>query len=193
MTGSKNTLRNSEIGGNFIGGDDFSDKSINIINSYDGSRYLEDLYNKFQEEIKTNQGLKEFCEELDYFNTQIADESVKGLDNKLIAGNREKILDYAKELKERFHKKLIRTSQFSNIAQDINVYILSKVRRSFMMEIYTLICNNEPEDKINVLITERIINPVKTELGLNLFKYNEEDIMGMIFFLTGNCHIKWTK
>ena len=61
-----------------------------------------------------------------------------------------------------------------------------------MMEIYTLICNNETESKIQAVIAERIINPVKTELGLNLFKYDEDDIMGMIFFLTGNCHIKWT-
>lgn len=50
------------------------------------------------------------------------------------------------------------------------------------MEIYTLICNNEPEEKINYLITERIINPVKADLGINLFRYTEDDIMGMIFF-----------
>lgn len=59
------------------------------------------------------------------------------------------------------------------------------------MEVYTLICNNAPQENIDKLITERIINPVKQELGINLFKYDEEDIMGMIFFLTGNCHIKW--
>ena len=115
-----------------------------------------------------------------------------GLENKLIAGNRQKIIGYAKIVKEKFHKKLMKTSQYSNVAQDINVYILTKVRRGFMMEVYTLICNNEPEEKINMLITERIINPVKAELGLNLFKYDEDDIMGMIFFLTGNCHLKWT-
>ena len=58
-----------------------------------------------------------------------------------------------------------------------------------MREIYTLICQNDSDEKINLLITERIIKPVQEDLGINLFKYNEDDIMGMIFFLTGNCHI----
>lgn len=184
------SLNGTTIGGKFTGRDDYS---LNFSNTLERSEYLHNLYSKFQEEKNTNPELKELCEELDYFNSQIVNETVVGLDNKLIAGNREKILSYAKNVKEKFHKKLMRTSQYSIIAQDINVYILSKVRRSFMMEVYTLICNNDSEEKINALIAERIINPVKAELGLNLFKYDEDDIMGMIFFLTGNCHIKWTK
>jgi len=183
------SLSDSNVAGNFTGRDD---NSLTISTSYERSVYLQDLYNKFQEEKKTNPELKELCEELDYFNSQIGNEDVVGLENKLTAGNRLKIISYAKNVKEKFHKKLMKTSQYSSIAQDINVYILAKVRRGFMMEVYTLICNTEPEEKINLLITERIINPVKTELGLNLFKYDEDDIMGMIFFLTGNCHIKWT-
>jgi hypothetical protein len=187
------TVNDSTVGGKFIGRDDNSDNSVKISTSNERSAYLQDLYNKVQKEKIAHPELNELCEELDYFNSQIADEGVVGLDFKLRAGNREKILTYAKCVKEKFHKKLMKTSQYSSVAQDINVYILAKVRRSFMMEIYTLICNDESEEKINFLITERIINPVKAELGLNLFKYDEDDIMGMIFFLTGNCHIKWTK
>lgn len=152
--------------------------------------YLHDLYEKFNQEKENNQDLKDFCEELDYLNS-IIDVEVIGLEQKLIDGDREYMLLYAKEVKERFHKKLMRTSQYSSIAQDINVFLLTKVRRGFMTEIYGLICKKGSEEKINLLITERIINPVKADLGVNLFRYNEDDIMGMIFFLTGNCHIKW--
>ncbi len=189
MSDNDVSISDSSIGGKFTGRDD---NSFNLSTSYERSVYLQDLYDKFQEEKKTNPELKEICEELDYFNSQIENEAIMGLENKLTAGNREKIIHYAKSVKEKFHKKLMKTSQYSSVAQDINVYILTKVRRGFMMEVYTLICNNESEEKINMLITERIINPVKTELGINLFKYDEDDIMGMIFFLTGNCHIKWT-
>jgi hypothetical protein len=184
------SVSGSTVEGKFTGRDD---NSLTFSNTYDRSAYLQDLYNKFQEEKKNNADLTELCEELDYFNSQIANEEVIGLESKLRAGNRDKIITYAKIVKEKFHKKLIKTSQYSSVAQDINVYILAKVRRGFMMDVYTLICNNESEEKINLLITERIINPVKAELGLNLFKYDEDDIMGMIFFLTGNCHLKWTK
>jgi hypothetical protein len=185
---NKLSVKNSTVGGKFTGRDD---NSLTFSRTYERSEYLQDLYNKFEEEKKSNPDLKDFCEELDYFNSQIANESIVGLENKLKAGNREKIITYAKIVKEKFHKKLIKTSQYSSVAQDINVYILTKVRRGFMMDIYTLICKNESEEKINLLITERIIEPVKAELGLNLFKYDEDDIMGMIFFLTGNCHLKW--
>lgn len=181
------SLAQSSVGRDFVGRDD---NSTNFNNIYARSTYLQDLYNKFQKEKKENPELLELCEELDYLNS-VLDEDVVGLEAKLKAGNREKLLHYATDVKEKFHKKLMKTSQYSLVAQDINVYLLTKVRRGFMMEIYSLICNNESEEKINMLITERIINPVKADLGINLFKYNEDDIMGMIFFLTGNCHIKW--
>lgn len=182
-------ISDSEFQGKFTGRDD---KSITFETKNDPSLYLRELYLKFEEEKKQNEELAAICEEFDYFNSKV-DGDVLGLDAKLIEGKRESILLYALDVKEKFHKKLLKTSQYSAVAQDINVYILSKVRRSFMTEIYSLICENESQEKINLLITERIINPVKAELGINLFKYNEDDIMGMIFFLTGNCHLKWTK
>lgn len=185
---NKINLENSDVGDKFVGRDD---KSVNIIyESSNRATYLQDLYERYQKEKLENPDFKELCEELDYFNS-IIDEDVIGLEEKLRQGNREKLISYALEVKERFHKKLMKTSQYSEIAQDINVYLLTKVRRGFIMDIYNLICDNESEDKINLLITERIIKPVQEDLGINLFRYNEDDIMGMIFFLTGNCHIKW--
>jgi hypothetical protein len=192
MTSEENkvSLTDSSVGGKLVGRDDHS---ITISTPQERSIYLDDLYNRFVLEKETNEELKEICEELDYFNSQIDGEQMVGLESKLIAGHKpQAIIDYAKIVKERFHKKLFKTSQYSLVAQDVNVYILSKVRRSFMTEIYTLISKGENDEKINALITERIINPVKADLGVNLFKYTEDDIMGMIFFLTGNCHIKWT-
>ncbi|WP_336687832.1 ABC-three component system protein [Chryseobacterium bernardetii] len=183
-----NKLDNTNVGRDYIGRDD---NSLNLIKSGNlKSTYLDDLYERFEREKKENSEFKELCEELDYFNS-IVEGDVIGLEEKLQQGGREKILFYALDVKDKFHRKLMKTSQYSLIAQDVNVYLLSKVRSSFMREIYSLICNDESEEKINLMITERIIRPVQEDLGINLFKYNEDDIMGMIFFLTGNCHLKW--
>lgn len=183
-----NKLDNINIGRDYIGRDD---NSLNFIkNGNSKSTYLDDLYERFEQEKIENPEFKNLCEELDYFNSVI-DGDVIGLEEKLQQGGREKILFYALDVKDKFHRKLMKTSQYSLIAQDVNVYLLSKVRSSFMREIYSLICNDESEEKINLMITERIIRPVQEDLGINLFKYNEDDIMGMIFFLTGNCHLKW--
>lgn len=188
----KNTVsvQDATVVGKLVGRDD---NSTNFITSYERSMYLEKLYEEFQKEKETCPELKEMCADLDYLNSQVENDKVIGLEEKLKSGGRERILDYATRMKEKFHKKLMLTSQYSNAAQDVNVYILSKVQRGFMMDVYTLICNNESGEKIDAMIEEKIIKPVKAELGINLFKYDEGDIMGMIFFLTGNCHIKWTK
>lgn len=183
-------IEDSNVGGN-LAGRDYNDKSVSITNNYHSrSTYLQELYRRYEDEKSSNPEFKELCEELDYLNS-IIDGEVIGLEKKLEDGGREKLLAYAFDVKDRFHRKLMKTSQYSLIAQDINVYLLAKVRSSFMREIYTLICQNDSDEKINLLITERIIKPVQEDLGINLFRYNEDDIMGMIFFLTGNCHIKW--
>lgn len=184
------SVNDSNIGGKFTGRDD---KSLNISTSYERSVYIQDLYEKYQKEIASDPELKEICKELNYFSAQIEDDEMIGLEPKLMAASKNKeFIRYAKSAKEKFHMKLLLTTQYSSAAQYINVSILSKIERTFIMEIHTLICNGEAEDKINILISERIIKPVMVELGLNLFHYTESDIMGMIFFLTGNCHLKWT-
>jgi len=185
------TQTENTAGGDIVGGNKTTTtNNLNITHSK--SAYLKDLYQKFLTEEKNNPQFKAFIEELDYYNSQIENESVIGLDKKLIAGNRENILWYAKEVKERFHKKLLQTSQFSLVAQKINVYLLATVRSYYMLEVYPLVCDNADALFINNLIKEKIINPLMTELGENLFEFTPDDILGMMYFLTGNCHIKWT-
>ena len=40
-------------------------------------------------------------------------------------------------------------------------------------------------------IDDKVIKPAIFVLGENVLKLLKEDINGMIYFLTGNCHIKW--
>ncbi|OAV70960.1 hypothetical protein Barb4_00989 [Bacteroidales bacterium Barb4] len=181
------SITDTNIGGNVIGRDDNS-TNINII--YERSMYLQTLYEKFQKEKLDNKEDFQSFEDFDYIKSN---KDVIGLEQKLKDGHRDVLIEYAKEVKERFHKKLLKTSQYSLAAQEINVYILFKIRACFMGEIYELICNDTSIQQINLLITERIIKPIMTELGLNIFQYTDDDIRGMIYFLTGNCHIKWSK
>jgi len=181
---------NNTIGHDAVGRDKIVTNNLNIV--YDKSIYLKSLYEKFILEEKSNPVFKSFINDLDYYNSQIGDEVIIGLDNKLTAGNRTNIIWYAKEVKERFHKKLLQTSQFSEVAQKINVYLLATVRSYYMLEVYPHICNNEDPTLINSLIATKIVNPLTVELGDNLFDFTPDDIQGMLYFLTGNCHIKWT-
>ena len=191
MDGNEVTQTENIVDGDLVGRDkNITTNNINV--THNKSAYLNELYQKFLSEEKDNQQFKNFMEELDYYHSQIENDIVLGLENKLIAGSRGNIIWYAKEVKERFHKKLLQTSQFSEVAQKINVYLLATVRSYYMLEVYPLICSNEDPLLINAHIKEKIINPLITELGDNLLGFTPDDIQGMLYFLTGNCHIKWT-
>lgn len=180
-------VADTKIGGNFTGRD-----SITFNNVFKQSEYLTDLYAKYQAELETNPSLKAIYDDLNYYTSQ-ADGDVKGLEVKLTEGNRGDVIWHAKRVKERFHKKLILNSQFSIVAQDIHVFMLASVCSHYMLEVYNKVCEESDPNVINSLINDRIIKPIEAELGRNLFKYTKEDILGMLYFLTGNCHIKWCK
>ncbi len=185
---------NNTVGGDQAGRDvNKPNTVVNYHTTYTMSNYLQTLYVNFKKQETDNTLLKSFIEDLDYYNSQIENETIIGLEAKLIAGNKANIVWYAKDVKERYHKKLLKTSQFSEAAQKINVYLLAIVRSYYMLEIYPLVCNGEAETFINLSIQERIIKPLMVELGDNLLSFTHDDIQGMLYFLTGNCHIKWTR
>lgn len=150
------------------------------------------LLEKFKKEQAESQQLTTFIEDLDYFNTPKQNETVVGLDNKLKAGNRQNFLEYATDVKDRYHRKLYKF-QFSEAAQKINVHLLALVQSYYMNEVYPLVCENKDALVINSLISERIVQPLLSELDENTLGFSAQDINGMLYFLTGNCHIKWTK
>ena len=186
---------NTEISDNDVGGDIAGrdiDKSSHLHLGESKQTQMKILLKKFKEEQQENKQLNEFIDDLNYFNTPKGNEIIVGLENKLVAGNRTNLVDYAKDMKDRFHRKLYKY-QFSEAAQKINLHLLALVQSYYMNEVYPMICENEDATVINALITERIIRPLLEELDDNTLGFNAQDINGMLYFLTGNCHIKWTK
>jgi len=181
--------------GNLVGGDQ-AGRDINKTyhNHFPTSNllYIKNLNVKFKKDQEENKQLSAFIEELEHFNTPRANETIIGLENKLIAGNRQSFIDFAKDHKDRFHRKLFKF-QFSEAAQKINCHLLALVELYFLYEIHPLICQGEADQIINSKIIEKIITPLLNELDENLLGYSADDINGMIYFLTGNCYIKWIK
>ncbi|AYB32384.1 ABC-three component system protein [Chryseolinea soli] len=181
-----------QITDNVVTGDVIGrDKHVTIHPSAKTTAYLEGLYKKFLEEVKTAEE-RLFIDDLQHYTSQ-ASGDVLGLEEKLKAGNRGEILWYAKDLKERYHKKLIRTSQFSMVAQKINLHLLTLIRTNYLTEIYPMIVERKEKAIIDNLINEKIVKPLLTELGENCLEFNADHILGMVYYLTGNCHIKWTE
>lgn len=150
------------------------------------------LIEKFKKEKANNPQLNVFINELEHFTKRIGNENVIGLEEKLKAGNKENIIEFALRNKELYSRKLLKF-QFSEAAQQINVYLLGLAEVYFTNYVYPRICNDESENIVNTVLMEQVITPLINELDENVLDFSPSEINGMIYFLTGNCHIKWNK
>lgn len=96
----------------------------------------------------------------------------------------------AAELKELFAKKL-RHHMLSEVAQHIIAHVLARVFNAFESAIRPLIASNASAEQIRAAVTERVIEPAFNELEENVLMLHLPEILGALYYLTGNCHVKW--
>lgn len=133
---------------------------------------------------------------IDDLNRYIISRDVIGLEQKLTDGNREDLIEDALWLKEEYYKKLTKF-QLYNSAQKIQACLLASILEKFTYKIRPLIRANSTDIEVSKAISNEIINPLMLLIeqeGIedNLLGFSATDIEGMIYYLTGRCHIKWT-
>jgi len=155
---------------------------------------LKVLFDSLYNEVQKDEKLKNICEELTRYLT---DKDTIGLEKKLQDGGygSDYILD-AIEQKEIFAKKLYRFQEYES-AQYIYVELLALIKTNFQDFIYPLIQSESDKVTISHAIREHIINPIIRTLSLEgaqdtVLNLNAEEVRGMLYYLTGRCHIKWT-
>lgn len=166
-----------------------------IVNNYDSDyTRLKRLFDALCSEFTKNEKLTEVCEEL---NRYLTEKDTIGLEKKLFdAGYKEDYILDALEQKEYFSKKLYHYKEYDS-AQKIYVDLLALIKTSFQDYIYPLIEEKATDSEIKSAIREKVINPIIEILNIdgaqdNVLNLNAEEVKGMIFYLTGMCHIKWT-
>jgi hypothetical protein len=187
MSDEKVSIEGSDVKGDVAGGN--IDKSR--IFHFAGSKtsYMKLLLEKFKQEQLSNANLREYIDDLDYYYNKKKDDVI-GLEDKLKSAKRQSFIEFAIEAKDKYHRKLYKY-QFSEAAQKINLHLLGLVITYFENEIKPMLIRGEDEQIVNSMINERLIKPLLEELDENLLDFSAHDINGMLYFLTGNCHLKW--
>jgi hypothetical protein len=188
----KTTQTGNAAGNDIVGRDKHVTETVFNFPSHEGCKYIEKLYRELGVEVQTDEDSLKFIDDLEYYYLPVEGD-VQGLEAKLRAGDRTAMLKYGKEAKELFHKKLMKTSQFSLVGQRINLYLLSQVRSFYINKVYPLVCKHENMIVINNAIEEGIVRPLTSMLGSNELEFTPDEINGMLYFLTGNCHVQWTE
>lgn len=191
MTSLTNQRGNTIKDGDLVGGNKTVNNTVNY--TPEKKTKLSSLFDKLQQEFDQQKKVDGISEDLERYS--IPRDTI-GLEQKLADGGRAHLIKDAAWLKQEYFKKLTRF-QFFEPAQEIHAFLLGLVLQKFRYIIYPLINSGNSEEEISKAISEKVIDPIVQTIqdeGCNdVMGLSSTDIDGMIYFLTGQCHIKWVK
>ena len=173
--------------GNIVSGSQ-AGRDVNI-HGPDPRTTMRMLTQRFREELQ-DEAFREVIDSLQYYLDPSAPEGSFDLERKLSAAQREANLSEATALKELFAKKLAR-HQLSPVAQEIFAWVLGHMQILFQVHVRPMIATGETPDVIDKVVLERVIEPAVVALEDNVLILNYQELRGMLYYLTGNCHIEW--
>ena len=150
---------------------------------------------RLAEEVELDQRYNKTIEDLDYFETIL--DGTKGLEEKLTDGGRNKNeITLALRQKQKFAKKQEKYKYYES-AQWINSHLFAEILLKFNDYIKPLIDSNVDKNTIFTSVGKMVIEPIVQKLNVegaddNYLCYDAEDVLGMVYYLTGRCHINWT-
>lgn len=191
------TQKSNTAGGHIAGGSIVDGVQIQNVENYIAppqqcESALSRLYRKLKVEAEGDQTLTEYISQLQIFTRTVQNESVIGLDGKLAAANRQDELDMAMAMKEMIYGEL-RKNMFSRTFQTIYATLMGKIHEEFQTWIKPKILQGASREEIDQLVHMQIVKPLVAELE-QCPEYDDAataTIRGMIYFLTGNCHLSW--
>lgn len=182
---SVNQNNNTVTNGDIVAGN-------KIVNNVKKTK-LTSLFERLNVLYNEKKQIDEICDDL---NRYLTNRDTIGLEEKLINGNKQHLFDDALWLKEEYAKKLYKF-QFYEPAQEIHAFILGIVLEKFKNKINPLISEDKSDAIIMSAISSEIIDPliniIQNEGCDDIMGLSSTDINGMVYFLTGRCHIKWEK
>jgi len=153
------------------------------------SASLQSAILSIKEKMGESDELREFIDDLMELTTT-RNRKVIGLENKLHDGNRDDLIEDAIYLKNKFERKVAKNQLFIS-EQKVYVQTLAFICTVFNNKILPLIRENQTKKEIDSEIFDKIINEVHKALIHYDNTFTTELVRGMLFYLTGKCHLIW--
>lgn len=196
---------NLSVNGDPGTGNSFNDTKIRKVDNYNpNAREVNNYYTqsesrlggwfrRLNDEINNDIRLQKKLDDIKRYLTKLP--HTIGLEAKLKDGGfSQSAIDKARRLKMYFAKKSTRF-QYYESAQLIDSYLFAKLCHRFDTYILPNI-ESHPLCDIRQMVYEKVVLPIIDEINANgsydrQLCYNEDDIYGMLYYLTGKCHINW--
>ena len=180
---------NNKVSGDLVAGNK-SETIINI-NSSSATDELSALYEKLKFDGAGDASNGKFCDKLEHYLSVVTDGDVRGLEAKLQDSGRYDLLNFAMQLKEQATKNLMRY-QSSRTAQRVYTILLDELHTRFTLIVTPTIQAGASREEVDERIS-LILQSTKGMLGENILEFTVKDLLALIYFLGGNCHIRWDK
>ena len=155
---------------------------------------LASWFARLQEDFKNDVRLQKKMDDIMRYRTKLR--HTIGLEQKLLDGGfPKKAIDKARRQKQSYAKKATKY-QYYEMANKIDNYLFAIVSDHFDREVLPLIEDEKPLREINQAVYDKVIVPVMEELNTvgdsdTCLCYTLDDVFGMLYYLTVNCHINW--
>jgi len=148
-----------------------------------------------QKIVSTANNHNELVNIIDDLNDYITDHPYReiiGLESKLNNGDRTELYPKALLLKNRFERRIAK-AQLSIVEQRVYIQVLSHILSAFDQYIRPHILDDQAKDIVDAAVFEKIIEPVHKAIIDFDDSITKELVSGMLYFLTGKCHVVWDK
>ncbi|HBE54506.1 MAG TPA: hypothetical protein DDW22_00040 [Prevotellaceae bacterium] len=172
-------------------------QATSVTNNYylPGSEHrLTYWFRRLREEFAGDRRLSSKLDDLSRYRTRLP--NTIGLEAKLRDGGfRPADIASAMRSKQAFSKQATRYQYFES-ALRIDDYLFAKLCHLFDTYAMPLITGGCPLPQVRQAVYERVITPVREEIDKygaedSCLHYGEDDLYGMLYLLTGKCHIDW--
>lgn len=164
--------------------------TINIGNSR--SR-LSATFERLEQEILNNTR-KEVIDELLLYTTKL--DGTKGLEEKLQDGGFQKMFIQKAIIQKEMYAKRATKYECYPAAQEFILSLFARIKNEFDVRIYPMIIKGADVPSIMQEVHKQIVSPILQMIEMNgandqSLYFNMDHIYGMIYYLTGMCHLNW--
>jgi len=159
-------------------------------NNFTPLTHLETMIEQIKKSHRGDEKLVDIIDDLTELITKHPGRQIIGLEKKLENGKRSDLFKRASLLKNKFSRRVAK-NQMSITEQQVYIQILSAINTTWYSSINPRILAGATNDEIDKLIYEEIIKPIHQAIVRFDITVTSETVSGMLFFLTGKCHVIW--
>ena len=148
------------------------------------------LVEQYLAETLADQSLSAWTEKLEHFLSNETSSDIRGLEEKLNCSGRGQMVKEALFRKQSAWKAIMR-QQGSKSAQTIYTFLMAEIVVNFEQSVLPLVQANASRETIDSAMLDKVISPALQMLESNPLMLNKMDIQGLVYFLAGNCYIRW--